>query len=48
MNARIKKLVIEADEYLENGDPLKDVMDDSDLAELVQIVAASLREEEMV
>jgi len=36
---RLKDLVIEAAEYVENGDPWKDVMDDYDVAELICFTA---------
>lgn len=40
----LKKMVIQAANYVDNGDPWSDVMDDSDIAELIEAVAKHLKE----
>lgn len=42
----LKQLVIEASEYVENGDPWKDAIDDSEVAELICYVARCIEADE--
>lgn len=44
LTKRLEKLVIEAAEYCENGDPWKDAMDDYDVAELICYTARVIEE----
>jgi len=39
-----KELIIEGGEYVDSGDPLKDVLDDCDIADIISILATILKE----
>jgi len=43
LNKGLKAKVIEAAEYVENGDPWKDVMNDSEVSEVLIYLAQVLR-----
>ena len=41
---RLEKLVLEGAEYLENGDPLKDVMNSSDINYAIVMLASLIKD----
>lgn len=43
----LKAKILLAEDYLENGDSLKDVMDDSDIVDAVSLLAKMIRDKEI-
>lgn len=44
LTKKLSNKVQDADEYIENGDPLKDVMDDFEIMEAIQVLASAIRD----
>lgn len=45
MSEKLKAKILEAAEYIEMGDPLKDVMEDQDICEAIEVLASIIKKE---